>query len=161
MASSIMKTVLKTVLGAEFSFTSAHKAVLVTNVASMWGATSRHYAQMNDLYSTYGNQGLEIIAFPSTDFNQEYKTDEEVAKFVLDKKDVKFTVTSLAHVNGPNQHPMYTQLKAATSNDDIAWNFATYFLVDVNQNTVTRHNKIQPKDLDAQISSILSANASL
>eukprot|EP00040_Diaphanoeca_grandis_P039226 m.258474 g.258474 ORF g.258474 m.258474 type:complete len:57 (-) comp36614_c0_seq1:445-615(-) len=56
---------------------------------------------------------------------------------------------------------MYTLLKSATTDDDIVWNFATYFLIDRVNNTVTRHNKINPIDLDSQIASVVDASPSL
>ena len=43
--------------------------------------------------------------------------------------DVKFTVLELGHVNGSNESPLYTELKAATSSGKITWNCQSRFLL--------------------------------
>ena len=58
------------------------KVVYVTNVASAWGKTRRHYTQLQVLHEDYKDDGLEIIAFPCNQFGrQEPGTDKEIKKF--------------------------------------------------------------------------------
>ena len=56
--------------------------ILIVNVASEWGLTERNYNELNQLYSKYSNNGLEILAFPCNNFlYQEPGTDEEIKLF--------------------------------------------------------------------------------
>eukprot|EP00041_Stephanoeca_diplocostata_P006714 m.91746 g.91746 ORF g.91746 m.91746 type:complete len:110 (+) comp16510_c0_seq2:201-530(+) len=102
----------------------------------------------------YSKQGLNIVAMPSTQFNQEHKTNSGVAEFVT-SKGVEFTVLGLGDVNGANEHPLYTALKERSSQKDIRWNFATYFLID-KKGEVTRHDGVSPMELEEKIGALLS-----
>lgn len=62
------------------------KVVYVTNVASAWGKTRRHYTQLQVLHEDYNDDGLEIIAFPCNQFGrQEPGTDKEIKNFTKEK----------------------------------------------------------------------------
>jgi len=67
---------------------------------------------MKTLHSDYASQGLEIVAVPSTQFNQEYKTNDELLNYIREKE-IAFTVLGLADVNGPQSHPLYVTEKGA------------------------------------------------
>ena len=40
------------------------RCILVSNVASKWGLTDKHYTQFVKLHKEYRDQGFEILAFP-------------------------------------------------------------------------------------------------
>ena len=46
------------------------KVILVENVASMWGTTTRDFTQMNELSSQFG-QKLVILGFPCNQFGHQ------------------------------------------------------------------------------------------
>ena len=56
------------------------KPYLIVNTASKCGFT-RQYAPLQKLYDRFHDQGLQMIAVPSDDFNQELDTDQEVKAF--------------------------------------------------------------------------------
>ena len=74
---------------------------------------------------------FDILAFPCNQFkNQEPSPNEEVATFVRSTYGVEFPMFAKTDVNGPNQHPVFAELKAAladvapeTGGRDIEWNF--------------------------------------
>jgi len=109
---------------------------------------------MKTLHSEYAGQGLEIVAVPSTQFNQEYKTNDELANYIREKE-IAFTVLGLADVNGAKAHPLYALLKEATGSGDITWNFGSYFLLD-RAGGVQRFDGKSPQDLTDEIEAKLA-----
>lgn len=107
------------------------------------------------MHASLGQKGLEIIAVPSTEFNQESETDAEVAAFVA-KKGVEFTVLSISTINGDECCDLYKYLKGETDKKDITWNFASYFLVD-KEGGVARYNAATPLELTDDIEAALGA----
>lgn len=70
------------------------------------------------------SRGFEVLAFPSNQFHeQEPGTSREIREFVS-KYGVSFPVFAKIDVNGPETHPLYRFLKAATvRTGDVRWNF--------------------------------------
>jgi glutathione peroxidase len=56
------------------------KPYLIVNTASKCGFT-RQYAPLQKLYDRFHDQGLQMIAVPSDDFNQELDTDQKSKHF--------------------------------------------------------------------------------
>jgi len=78
----------------------------------------------------YGGR-LQIVAFPSNDFGkQEPYPPAQIREFV-NKFEVKFHMMEKTSINGPDAHPVFAALKAATGTEtkDVSWNFETKFLV--------------------------------
>lgn len=75
--------------------------------------------------------GLRILAFPSHDFRQELKTNEEIKKFVS-KYNVQFDMFSPISVNGKSAHPMWVYMKSKQGGgilgSSIKWNFAKFVI---------------------------------
>ncbi|MEP6298738.1 MAG: glutathione peroxidase, partial [Ilumatobacter sp.] len=69
-----------------------------------------------------------MLGIPCNQFaNQEPGTDAEILEFVTAEFDVNFPMFSKVDVNGDDEVPLYTLLKASQPGDgessDIAWNF--------------------------------------
>ena len=74
---------------------------MVVNVACQWGLTSSHYEAMTKLYEDWKKQGLEILAVPCNQFNdQESGTNAEIHSFVKDKFKSAFPLLEKIEVNG-------------------------------------------------------------
>lgn len=139
------------------------KVVLVVNTATECGFTPQ-YDDLQDLYEKYQKEGLEILDFPSNQFGQESKSDEEFVKFCDSRYGITFTHFSKIDVNGENALPLYQFLQKEKgfagfnpehpftpmlesmsehkspdyrNTPDIKWNF-TKFLIDRQGNVVAR-----------------------
>jgi glutathione peroxidase len=103
------------------------KLVLVVNTASKCGLTPQ-FEGLEALYRTYGDRGLVILGFPCNQFaGQEPGTAAEIAQFCSLTYDVTFPMFARIDVNGPNQSPLYSWLKAAHPGD-VDWNFAKFLI---------------------------------
>lgn len=116
------------------------------------------------LYDKYGNQGLEILAFPCNQFGgQEPGSNAEIRAFV-DARGGRYPVFSKIDVNGPNAHPIYQFLKETAPSTgmlggllgkDIKWNFAK-FLVDGDGRVVKKFEPpSSPLSFESDIASLL------
>nr|BBB37584.1 glutathione peroxidase [Chattonella marina var. antiqua] len=113
-------------------YSGKKKGFLVVNVASACGLTASNYQELPQLYEKYGEEGLEILAFPCNQFGaQEPGSNAEIQKFAK-ARGAEFPVFSKIDVNGDAEHPLYTYLKSEKGElggNDIKWNFSK-FLVD-------------------------------
>ena len=150
--------------GEEFKLSELKgKVVLVVNTATGCGFTPQ-YAPIEQLYQDYHDRGLEILDIPCNQFGgQAPGTDEEIHEFCTLNYRTTFPQMKKSDVNGPNELPLYTWLKAQkgfegfqehqykallekmfseadpdwASKPDIKWNF-TKFIVDRAGNVVAR-----------------------
>jgi len=167
--------------GVEVDFAQFEgKPVLIVNTASKCGFTPQ-YDGLEALYQKYKDRGLVIIGFPCDQFaHQEPGSDEEIAEFCRLNHGVTFPLMSKIEVNGANEHPVFTFLKAAApaeeyhglkakatakmlkgisktyqKESDIRWNF-TKFLVARDGVTVKRFAPTtEPKDFEKDIEAAL------
>jgi glutathione peroxidase len=95
--------------------------VLVVNTASMCGFTPQ-FAALQELYDTYRNQGLVVLAVPSDDFNQELSSSAEVKDFCQLQYGIDLPMTDITHVRGDQAHPFYRDVLAQTGFAP-GWNF--------------------------------------
>ncbi|KAF4403852.1 hypothetical protein G4B88_014308 [Cannabis sativa] len=138
------------------------KVLLIINVASKClnlctlyivsalqfsGLTDSNYAELNQLYKKYKDQGFEILAFPCNQFDeQEPGTNEEITEFVCTRFKSEFPIFGKIEVNGDNTAPVYKFLKAGKwgfFGDNIQWNF-TKFLVDKDGKVTDRYYPTTP-----------------
>lgn len=110
-----------------------NKVVLVVNTASQCGFT-KQYEDLQNLYETYKDQGLVVLAVPCNDFGSQEPGDEEVIKeFVKNSYGVTFPLTQKYSVNGSKAHPFFEwaqkQKKGGFMFSKPRWNFHK-FLVD-------------------------------
>lgn len=113
---------------------------------------------MVSLHTDLASKGLEIVGVPSTQFNQESGTNEEVAAFCK-KKNVEFTILELSTLNGPDACDVYKALKESTNGEDITWNFKSYFLID-RAGAVSRYDSVSPFEMREDIEKALAASPS-
>lgn len=105
------------------------KVLLIVNTATRCGFTPQ-YKDLEAIYEKYNKQGFEILDFPCNQFGgQAPGTIAEIKEFCSTNYNVKFTQFDKIEVNGENEHPLYTYLKANAENkNNIRWNF-TKFLI--------------------------------
>ena len=107
------------------------KPYLIVNTASKCGFT-RQYAPLQKLYDRFHKQGLQMIAVPSDDFNQELDTDEAVKAFCELTYGIDMPMSTTTSVKGNQAHPFYKALKNKTGFVP-SWNF-NKVLIDSNGN---------------------------
>lgn len=140
------------------------KVVLVVNTASKCGFTPQ-YAELQALYAKYKDRGFEILDFPCNQFGgQSPESDSETVQFCQLTYGTEFPQFKKVDVNGTNELPLYTWLKAEKGFEgfgeghnlapvldkmlremdgdydkkpDIKWNF-TKFLIDREGHVVAR-----------------------
>lgn len=141
------------------------KVLLIVNTATRCGFTPQ-YEELEALYKSYKDKGLEILDFPCNQFgNQAPGTDEEIAQFCSLNYGTEFPQFKKIEVNGPGEDPLFTFLKKEKGFEgfdlnhpiggkldemmrkmdpdfdkkpDIKWNF-TKFLVDGNGKVIKRY----------------------
>ena len=146
------------------------KVLLVVNTATQCGFTPQ-YAELQALYATYHDRGLEILDFPCNQFGEQAPgTIEEIHAFCTGTYGTTFPQMAKIDVNGEHAIPLYTWLKSKApfggfdttdprgaylhaafkaqdslyaENPDIKWNF-TKFLIDREGNVVCRFEPTAP-----------------
>ena len=179
--STIFDLTMKDAQGADVSLADYKgKVLLIVNTATGCGFTPQ-YEGLQDLYEAYQAQGFEILDYPCNQFGgQAPGTEEEIVDFCQSRYGVTFKQFAKIEVNGENEAPLYTILKAAmpeesvsgmkdkiamkaieklsktaTKPGDIKWNF-TKFLLDREGNVVARFAPTdKPKDIEEKVKELL------
>ena len=114
------------------------KVLLIVNTATRCGFTPQ-YKDLEAMYEKYNEQGFEILDFPCNQFGaQAPGTIAEIKEFCSTPYNDKFTQFDKIEVNGENEHPLYTYLKANAENkNNIRWNF-TKFLISADGKILKR-----------------------
>ena len=162
---SIYDITVKTKKGEDKSLADYKgKVLLIVNTASKCGFTPQ-FSELQELYTTYKDKGLEILGFPCNQFaGQEPGTNDEVQQFCKLNYGVTFPIFAKGDVRGETAQPLFKYLTAqkkfegfdmshpvgpklleALQNnfpeylegDGIKWNF-TKFLIDREGNIVAR-----------------------
>ena len=130
----------KDINGNKFEFSTLKgKKVIIVNTASNCGFADQ-YGELEELYRKYKSSGLEIVAFPSNDFNKlEPGNNEEIEKFCKENYSVTFWLMEKSHVKGKDKIDLYKYLTEKeinnTMDSKVGWNFQKY-LVDKNGQVV-------------------------
>ena len=156
------------------------KPMLIINTASKCGFTPQ-FDGLEALNEKYRDRGLVMIGFPCNQFaEQDPGSDGEIQELCRVNFGVTFQIMKKTDVNGPDEHPVFSFLKAqapseeykgikakathamlkklsksATKDSDILWNF-TKFLVSPDGTTVLRYAPtVEPKDIEKDIEALL------
>ena len=180
---SIYDLKVKTNKGEEKSLADYKgKVLVIVNTASKCGFTPQ-FKELQELYTKYREQGLEILGFPCNQFaEQEPGSNDEVQQFCRLNYGVTFQIFEKGDVRGESAQPLFQYLtkekgfrgfdpahplsevltKALQDNfpeylegDSIKWNF-TKFLVDREGSVVERFEPTTaPSDMAAEIEKLL------
>ena len=134
------------------------KPLVIVNTASKCGLTPQ-FKGLQRLYEKYQEQGLEILGFPSGQFNdQEFQTQEETMEFCQKNYGVSFPMFAKVNVNGELAEPLFDYLTSWEENGadgEIKWNF-TKFLIDRQGNIIQRYEpQIEPEQMEKDIQKII------
>ncbi len=149
------------ITGAEVPLSRyAGQVVLVVNTASQCGFTPQ-YQGLEQLYTSYGAQGLTVLGFPCDQFgHQEPADDASIAEFCELNFGVTFPLFAKVDVNGADALPLYRWLrqeKGGILGDAIKWNF-TKFLIGRDGAVRKRYAPtVTPDKLAADIEAALAA----
>jgi glutathione peroxidase len=108
------------------------KKIMVVNTASKC-MFSPQYKELQELYETYKDSGLVVVAFPCNDFaNREPKGNKSISKFCEKKYGVSFPLMAKISVKGEEQIPLYRYLTTKSlngfSDNKVEWNFQKYLI---------------------------------
>lgn len=108
------------------------RVLLIVNTASKCGLV-KQFAELQQLYQSYGEKGLTVLGFPANNFmNQEPKTEREIEEFVQSGYGITFPMFSKISVRGKEIHPLYKHLTDSVSNPvfkgKITWNFNKFLI---------------------------------
>jgi len=131
----------------------AGKVLLVVNTASYCGFT-RQFRGLENLYQQYRNAGLVVLGFPSNDFFQEPRSEDNVKEFCSLTYNVKFPMFEKTRVAKRHADPFYQAL-ANQSGDYPRWNFHKY-LLDRQGNVVASYGSSVKPDNESLIATIKS-----
>jgi glutathione peroxidase-family protein len=152
--------VAKKISGEDFNFDSLQgKVVIIVNTASKCGFTPQ-FAELEELYKKYQNNGLEILGFPCNQFlAQDPAANSEISEFCTLNYGVTFPMFEKIDVNGAQTHPVFQFLKKAQpgllGSQKIKWNF-TKFLIDPAGNCTNRFApNSSPFDMESMIKEYL------
>ena len=135
----------------------AGSTILVVNVASQCGLTPQ-YAGLQRLYDQFADRGLVVAGFPCNQFGeQEPGTSEEISDFCSVNYGVTFPMFAKIDVNGPDRHPLYTELTEVNDAEgkagDIQWNFEK-FLVGRDGKVLARFRPLTEPEAPEVVSAI-------
>lgn len=136
-----------------------NQVLLIINTATECEFTEQ-YDDLEDLYEKYHEQGFSILDFPCNQFGEQAPgTLEEIISFCADTYGVSFPQFAKIEVNGPNESPVYTYLKANQEPNlpnRINWNF-TKFIIDRQGNVAARFEPlVKPFEIECLIEKLLS-----
>lgn len=108
------------------------KVLVIVNTASKCGLTPQ-YAELEELYQQYKDEGLVVLGFPANDFaQQEPGTNGDIKEFCEKNYGVSFPMFSKIHVKGEMIHPLYQFLTERSRNGQVdapvSWNFQKFLI---------------------------------
>jgi glutathione peroxidase len=130
------------------------------NTASKCGLTPQ-FQGLEQLHKDYASKGLVILGFPCNQFGgQDPGSGDEIHEFCQRNYGVSFPMMEKIEVNGDNEYPLYSYIKAEKPGPlglkRIKWNFEK-FLVDKNGNVFNRYaSTTTPDSLVSDIEKLLA-----
>lgn len=106
--SDLSEIAFTSIRGAPMPFSDfAGQVTLVVNTASRCGYTGQ-YSGLQELYTTFHNQGFTVLGVPSNDFGaQEPGTEDQIATFCEINYGVEFPLAQKTTVIGDGQHAFW------------------------------------------------------
>lgn len=133
------------------------KVLLIVNTASKCGLAPQ-LEGLESLYKQYHNDGLVVIGLPSNQFHQELETDQQAEEYCQLHYGVTFPMTRRVTVNGENEDPLFTFLKAQSGHGNIKWNY-TKFLVGRDGKLIHRYAPItKPEAMEDTVKQAIAAS---
>ena len=133
------------------------KVLLIVNTASKCGLAPQ-LEGLESLYKQYHNDGLVVIGLPSNQFHQELETDQQAEEYCQLHYGVTFPMTRRVAVNGENEDPLFTFLKAQSGHGNIKWNY-TKFLVSRDGKLIHRYAPItKPEAMEDTVKQAIAAS---
>ncbi|WKA58446.1 glutathione peroxidase [Planococcus shenhongbingii] len=134
------------------------KTMLIVNTATKCGL-SNQFESLENLYTTYKDQGLVVLGFPSDQFAQELANAKEAEQACRMSYGVTFPMHEIIKVNGKEAHPLFKYLTEHSKGflgSSIKWNF-TKFLVDPEGHVAGRYSpKDKPESFESDIQNMLA-----
>lgn len=129
------------------------KVLLIVNTASKCGFT-KQFAELQELYEKYGEDGFVVLGFPANNFmNQDPGSNEEILGFCQLNYGVSFPMFAKISVRGKDTAPLYKYLTEKKSNPEfagkISWNF-NKFLIAKDGKILARYSS-QTKPMDEAV----------
>ncbi len=134
------------------------KALLIVNVASKCGLTPQ-YTALQALQERFSKRGFSVLGFPCNQFGaQEPGTAEQISEFCTTNYGVNFPMFEKIAVNGPDRHPLYSELTAVADASgeagDIQWNFEKFV---VSKDGAVRRFRPKTKPDDPEVVAAIEA----
>ncbi|WP_145318319.1 glutathione peroxidase [Paenibacillus xylanexedens] len=158
------------------------KVLLIVNTASQC-SYSRQFNELQQMYEKYGEQGLEILAFPCNQFNdKEPGSSNEIVEYCRKHFQISFPILEKVEVVGQSMHPLFRYLIEEApfegydlntkegqwmdtfvkekhpelyQGDGIKWNF-TKFLIDRSGDVHGRYETtVAPLEMESAIHNLL------
>lgn len=124
------------------------RPVLLVNTASRCGYTDQ-YADLQEIWSRYRDQGLVVLAVPSNDFRQELASEAKVKQFCEATFGVDFPMTEINRVKGAQAHPLYRWLAARLGDAGTpGWNFHKVLLDPQGRPVAGWPSRVRPTDAE-------------
>jgi glutathione peroxidase len=130
----------------------AGRALLLVNVASRCGLTVQ-YAGLERVQQEYAERGLTVVGFPCNQFaGQEPGTAAEIQEFCSATYGVSFPMMEKVEVNGPGQHPVFTELTqvadATGQAGDVGWNFEKWVVNTSGEPVARFRSRVEPESAE-------------
>jgi len=132
------------------------KAVLFVNTASKCGFTPQ-FEGLENLYSTFKDDGLVVVGFPSNSFAQEYAEEEKTAEVCELTYGVNFPMFETISVRNEDADPIYAKLAEITGKTP-KWNFNKYLMSPDGKTVKHYGSRTKPDDKEflQDISTVLA-----
>lgn len=104
------------------------RPMLVVNTASFCGFT-KQYAELQELWERYRDQGLVVLGVPSNDFAQEMDDNAAIQEFCEVQFGIDFPMTEQVAVRGAASHPLFVEFREVLGQGaGPNWNFFKFLI---------------------------------
>ena len=128
-ASKLYNISFSSIDGEKINFSEfKNKVILIVNTASFCGFTKQYYG-LQELWDKYNSQDFVLIGFPSNDFGQEAKSNNEVKEICEIDFRINFLLAEISSVKGRDSNLVFKFLKDSLGPKSTPkWNFYKYLI---------------------------------